>query len=119
MVVLTGNVMTQWSSRVFNPEVALWIQVQPSSHRIIRNNVKISALPNTLTSILGLQSELSWNQMNMLRLPLQGREQPMHFRHNTPQGSVDWVQDGEWRFIRQDGREHLYHIVKTLAWSIT
>jgi hypothetical protein len=46
----------------------------------------------------------------MIRLPPQGANTLMRFRHNTPQGPVDWIQDGEWRFIRQDGREHLYHI---------
>lgn len=110
VVILTGNLRTQWSSKVFNPEVSLWIQVQPSSHKIVRNTVQISSLPHTLLNILGLQSEERWNHTNMIRLPPQGSNTLMRFRHKTPQGPVDWIQDGEWRFIRQDGREHLYHI---------
>ena len=110
VIILMGNLKGQWQRNVFDPQVPLWIQLQPHSHRVVKNQVTVSALPYTLTQILGVSNHSSWSETNMVRLPPQGPHQPTRFHHQTPHGSIDWVQEGEWRLIRQAGREHLYHI---------
>lgn len=106
IIVLTASF--QYSSgETFNRlPVPLLIWVPNSVPKVIHNNVLLSDVATTLTSLVGLPLSTHWEGRNVLRLP------PMHDQHVIEVVQPDWIwrQQGSWRWIRHQSQEALYDV---------
>ena len=106
IIVLTASF--QYSSgETFNRlPVPLLIWVPNSVPKVIHNNVLLSDVATTLTSLVGLPTSNQWEGRNALRLP------PMHDQHviEVVQPGWIWRQQGNWRWIRHHSQEALYDV---------
>ena len=106
IIVLTASF--QYSSgETFNRlPVPLLIWVPNSVPKVIHNNVLLSDVATTLTSLVGLPTSNQWEGRNALRLP------PMHDQHVIEVVQPDWIwrQQGSWRWIRHQSQEALYDV---------
>jgi len=106
IVVLTAPFQYSEGEGYRRLPVPLYIWVPGSVNREINNNVMLSDLPTTLTSLVGVPSSPSWMGRNVLRLP------PMQDQHVIEVSHPDWVwrQQGKWRWIRHHAQESLYNV---------
>ena len=106
IVVLTAPFQYSEGEAYRRLPVPLYIWVPDSVNREINNNIMLSDLPTTLTSLVGVPSSPSWAGRNVLRLP------PMQDQHVIEVLHPDWVwrQQGKWRWIRHHTQESLYDV---------
>ena len=106
IVVLTASFQYSSGESFNRLPVPLMVWVPKSTPRVINNNVMLSDVATTLTSILGVSSGQEWEGRNVLRLP------PMYDQHiiEVVQPNWIWRQQGNWRWIRHQSQESLYDV---------
>ena len=106
IVVLTAPFQYSEGESYRRLPIPLFIWVPDSVSREIHNNVLLSDVATTLTSLVGVPSAPSWTGRNMLRLP------PMQDQHVIEVVHPDWIwrQQGTWRWIRHHKEEALYDV---------
>ena len=106
IVVLTASFQYSTGETFNRLPVPLMVWVPKSSPRVIHNNVLLSDVATTLTSLVGVSSGEDWEGRNVLRLP------PMYDQHIIEVTQPDWVwrQQGNWRWILHQSQEALYDV---------
>ena len=85
IIVLTASFQYSSGESFNRLPIPLMIWVPKSSPRVIHNNVLLSDVATTLTSIIGVSSGEEWEGRNVLRLP------PMNDQHIIVVVQPDWV----------------------------
>ena len=101
IIVLTASFQYSSGESFNRLPIPLMVWVPKSSPRVINNNVLLSDVATTLTSLIGVSSGEEWEGRNVLRLP------PMNDQNIIEVVQPDWVwrQQGSWRWIRHQSHE--------------
>ena len=110
IVVLTGTPEARLEQIPIDPRVPLFMRLSPPVQKTIKNPVQLSEIPFTLSSIVGIAPDQQWRSNNIIRLPPMERSRPIHLHHHTPEFDLDFIQIGDWRWVRQSGTEYLYQV---------
>ena len=106
IIILTASFQYSLGETFNRLPVPLLIWVPNSVPKVIHNNVLLSDVATTVTSLVGLPTSERWEGRNALRLP------PMHDQHVIEVVQPDWIwrQQGSWRWIRHQSQEALYDV---------
>ena len=119
IVVLTApfqiQLMPSNSSAYPHPQqlsIPLLLKVPSIPPKVIRNNVQLMDVPQTLISLVNLPNVATWQGQNMFRLPPIGDNRAIVGSYQPKGAPTKWlsVQQGNWRYIRWNGAEGLYNV---------
>jgi hypothetical protein len=107
LVVLTASFQQGQLQEFRRFSVPLMFWLPNATSRSIGNNVLLSDVAPTITSILGVPSDQSWDGQNAFRLPPIDDQRVIE----VSQPNWTWRQQGQWRWVQQHRKEALYDVV--------
>lgn len=106
IVVLTASFQQGELKEFRRFSVPLMFWLPNANSRNIGNNVMLSDVAPTISSVLGVPSERTWNGQNAFRLPPIDDQRVIE----VAQPNWMWRQQGQWRWIQQHRTEALYDV---------
>lgn len=115
IVVLTASHSTPLTKRSPNHPVGLQIPLFISSPKIqpkqIRQTVQLADLPMTLSSLVSVSPDSSWQGEMIFRLPPNDHVRPIRASFQDRERGWELLQQGDWRYIQhQHLEDELYNL---------
>ena len=109
IVVLTASHSTPLSKEdLYHPsglQVPLFIYSPKIPPKQIRQDVQLSDLPKTLSSLVSIPTEQSWKGEMIFRLPPHQHQRPIRASFHDRERGWELLQKGDWRYIQHAHRE--------------